>query len=74
MRLVFVYPSCLIPPQVAQEQLTAFLREREAAYGFELIDLSQAVTDHRYFNDPDHLNTDGIAHFTVDFLLPALER
>lgn len=70
--MVFAFPSTLIPPQKVQLQLGAFLREHENAYGYHFMDFSEAVTDHQYFNDPDHLNTNGIEHFVGDFLAPAL--
>lgn len=71
--LVFAFPSTLIPPQKVQEQLEEFLREREAEYGYHFFDFSEVISDHRYFNDPDHLNTDGIEHFVAEFLAPALD-
>lgn len=72
--IVFAFPTTLIPPQKVQTQLEAFLRKHENEYGYHFLDFSQAVTDHRYFNDPDHLNTVGIEHFIGDFLAPAVAR
>ncbi len=74
INLVFVFPSTLIPPQKVQDQLAAFLRDHADEYGYQFRDLSEAITEHEYFNDPDHLNTPGIEHFVHDFLAPALEQ
>lgn len=70
--MIFVFPSTLIPPQKVQAQLSEVLSDHEKEYEYQLLDFSEAITDHQYFNDPDHLNTVGIEHFISNFLAPAI--
>lgn len=72
--LVFVVPATLLGREPGTDALNALLRRLRERHGTAFYDLSDSIHEPAYYSDPHHLNTNGVAKFTRDFLRPALAR
>lgn len=66
--IVFIIPPTLVKNDPGMENLSATLDILRQRYNIDYYDYSEVMTDHKYFFDMEHLNTDGVIYFTENYL------
>jgi hypothetical protein len=73
-KLKFIFPSTLLDDTRGKYKVIELLKQFNAQYGTPFYDYADAIKDHHFYYDHDHLNTKGIVYFTEHFLKPVVEK
>jgi len=69
---ILVIPPTMFDEGNRAEMLRNLLSRLKRQYGVKTYDHSKVIGNHRFFEDPDHLNTYGVSYYTQQYLLPML--
>ena len=72
--VVFIIPPAVFGKWPGHFEVIDFAREMKEKYSIRYYDLSESITDKKFYYDHHHLNTFGVVKFMKDFMKPFLEN
>lgn len=71
-QVIIIIPPALFGKWIGHEQVVDFSEKMVKRYGVEFYDFSESILTIDYYYDHHHLNTEGVKHFTTEYLYPIL--
>ena len=72
-RIIIAFPPTLLGEQPGTPRLIEKLEKLRTTYDFEVHDFTNAIRELSFYSDYDHLNSEGVEVFVMQFLRPVLQ-